>query len=268
MAVLDGGDVRGRPCVPRCSRAVRWHGPGRPKGRCCGRSPSAPTRTRQASTAASTSAPSSGASCSRRPAGLSRSSASCPAAAARSRSRPSDGYAVTLLQLGATSVERGSTVAEGAEVGVDRREQRTQSHCSRTSTSACAWPPTRTDTSTRSACCLRASLRLRLRRPRSRRWPHRLLPSPARLRRRSPRRWTPRPSGPSKWSHARAGYRARRRASGRRAARGMRPVACDLRRSCGQRRSCGLGGQARPTKKRSRRASSHTRARPVTTSHR
>ncbi len=29
-----------------------------------------------------------------------------------------DGYAVTLLQLGATSVERGSTLAEGTEVGV------------------------------------------------------------------------------------------------------------------------------------------------------
>ena len=29
-----------------------------------------------------------------------------------------DGYAVTLLQLGATSVERGSTLTEGAEVGV------------------------------------------------------------------------------------------------------------------------------------------------------
>ena len=35
-----------------------------------------------------------------------------------------DGYAVTLLQLAATSVARGDAVAEGAEVGRGRREQR------------------------------------------------------------------------------------------------------------------------------------------------
>ena len=54
----------------------------------------------------------------RRPAALSRSSASFRAAAARSRSPPTTAMSVTLLQLGATTVVRDSTIAEGAEVGV------------------------------------------------------------------------------------------------------------------------------------------------------
>ena len=104
-----------RPWSPH---RVHSPGPGRPRGRCCARSPSAPTHTPQASTVASTSEQTSAARWSHRRAGRSPSSASSPAAASTVTIATDDGYAVTLLQLGATSVERGSTLTEGTEVGV------------------------------------------------------------------------------------------------------------------------------------------------------
>ena len=79
---------------------------------------SVPTRTPPASTEASTSAPSS-AALSLAPAGGTVSFVGYVPGSGRAVTiTTEDGYAVTLLQLGATSVLRGSEVTEGDEVGV------------------------------------------------------------------------------------------------------------------------------------------------------
>ena len=84
-----------------------------------GRSPSVrESRTRAASTAGVDIARRVGAPRSHRPPGPSRSPAPCQAVATCSPSRHADGYAVTLLQLAATTCRAGRRVSKGAEVGV------------------------------------------------------------------------------------------------------------------------------------------------------
>ena len=137
-------------------RAVRWHGRGPPTDLCCGPSRSAPTPTRPGSTAASTSPPSSGASCLRRPAGT----------VSFVGFVPGGGRAVTITDRrrlcrdvapARRDDRRSRQHGRGGRGGRRRRRERRRRHvCSPTSTSAFASPPTRTDTSTRSACCPRA----------------------------------------------------------------------------------------------------------------